>query len=365
MERGLYFRLFDADHVIVLIATIGMSMVLKDGATKVWGSETRVFPVLFAGTWHVGDLVIRTHFVFIIGAAVVLIGIFHVLVGYTRMGLALRAVAENRRVAAMMGVRVVRMLAIAFGISYLLGAAAGALIGPIHYIATTGGTTMMIKGVAAAVLGGFGSLPGALVGGLAIGLLEALAAGFVSSAFKDVIVFARVHRGAVPPAGGTAGGASAGRVGAVTDPGGGAAETGSDPRGVRGRLAARPSIGVCGLAVAGPALIGYEDYLLFNANVAMVYLAPRHRLQHPPRNVRAARHVPRRVLRDRRVRLRPGHPRCGPALPGGPGPGAPPADGLRVGHGARRRAVRRPVPRDDHLRVPLDGPDGVHQLDGA
>ena len=190
VERGLYFRLYDADHVIVLIATIGMSMILKDGATKIWGSETRVFPVLFVGTWHVGDLVIRTHFVFIIGAAVALIAVFHAVIAYTRLGLALRAVAENRRVAAMMGVRVVRMLAIAFGISYLLGAAAGALIGPIHYIATTGGTAMMIKGVAAAVLGGFGSLPGALAGGLVIGLLEALAAGFVSSAFKDVIVFA-------------------------------------------------------------------------------------------------------------------------------------------------------------------------------
>ena len=74
-------------------------MILKDGATKIWGSETRVFPVLFAGTWHVGDLVIRTHFVFIIGAAVLLIGVFHVVIGYTRLGLALRAVAENRRVA--------------------------------------------------------------------------------------------------------------------------------------------------------------------------------------------------------------------------------------------------------------------------
>jgi branched-chain amino acid transport system permease protein len=190
MERGVYFRLFDADHVIVLIATIGMSMVLKDGATKIWGSETMIFPVLFTGTWTVGDIVVRTHFVFIIGSAVVLIAAFHTLIAHTRVGLALRAVAENRRVAAMMGVRVVRMLALAFGISYLLGAAAGALIGPIHYVATTGGTTMMIKGIAAAVLGGFGSLPGALVGGIAIGLVEAMAAGFISSAFKDVIVFA-------------------------------------------------------------------------------------------------------------------------------------------------------------------------------
>lgn len=190
MERGVYFRLFDADHVIVLIATIGMSMILKDGATKIWGSETLVFPVLFQGVWHLGDVVVRTHFLFIAGCALGLILLFHLLVARTRTGLALRALAENRQVAAMMGVNVVRLLALAFGASYLLGAAAGALIGPIHYIATTGGTTMMIKGVAAAVLGGFGSLPGALAGGLALGLVEALAAGFVSSAFKDVIVFA-------------------------------------------------------------------------------------------------------------------------------------------------------------------------------
>jgi branched-chain amino acid transport system permease protein len=189
VERGVYFRLFDADHVIVLIATIGMSMILKDGATKVWGSETMIFPVLFPGTWQLGDVVIRTHFAFIIGSAAGLILVFHTLIARTRVGLALRAVAENRAVAAMMGVKVVRMLALAFAISYLLGAAAGALIGPIHYVASTGGTTMMIKGMAAAVLGGFGSLPGALAGGIAIGLIEALAAGFISSAFKDVIVF--------------------------------------------------------------------------------------------------------------------------------------------------------------------------------
>ena len=189
VERGLYFRLFDADHVIVLIATIGTSMILKDGATKIWGSETRVFPVLFAGTWHVGEIVIRTHFVFIIAAAVLLIGVFHALLAWTRMGLALRAVAENRRVAAMMGVRVVWTLAVAFGISYLLGAAAGALIGPIHYIATTGGTTMMIKGVAAAVLGGFGSLPGAVLGGLLVGVTESLGAGYVSGTYKDIYAF--------------------------------------------------------------------------------------------------------------------------------------------------------------------------------
>jgi branched-chain amino acid transport system permease protein len=189
VERGLYARLYAADHVVVLIATIGVSMIVKDGATKIWGPETLVFPGSFDNVWLVGGLVVRVHFVFIVGAAFFLIAAFHVLLTRTRTGIALRAVAENRSVAAMMGVDVLRMLGIGFGASYLLAAAAGALIGPIHYVATTGGTQMMVKGVTAAVLGGFGSLPGALVGGLTIGLIEALAAGYLSSSFKDVIVF--------------------------------------------------------------------------------------------------------------------------------------------------------------------------------
>jgi branched-chain amino acid transport system permease protein len=189
IERSVYVRLYKADHVIVLIATIGMSMILKDGATKIWGSETMIFPVLFEGVWVLGDVVIRQQFVFIMLAAASIILVFHLLISRTRLGIALRAVAENREAAAMMGVNVVALLGIGFAVSYLMAAAAGALIGPVHYVATTGGTAMMIKGVTAAVLGGFGSLPGALIGGLVIGLVEALAAGYVSSAFKDVIVF--------------------------------------------------------------------------------------------------------------------------------------------------------------------------------
>jgi branched-chain amino acid transport system permease protein len=189
IERGLYFRLYNADHVIVLIATIGMSMILKDGATRIWGSETMVFPATFDEVWRLGDVVIRVHFVFIVVTALLLIGLVHLLISRSRLGIALRAVAENREVAAMMGVNVVGLLGIAFAASYLMAAAAGALIGPIHYVATTGGTAMMIKGVAAAVLGGFGSMPGALVGGLVIGLVEAMAAGYISSAFKDLIIF--------------------------------------------------------------------------------------------------------------------------------------------------------------------------------
>jgi branched-chain amino acid transport system permease protein len=190
IQRCVYMRVADKDHVIVLLATIGMSMILKDGATKIWGSDTHIFPVIFTGTWNVGSVVIRTHFLFIIAATAWMIGLFHFVIHRTKLGMALRAVAENRTVAAVMGVNYLAMLASAFAFSYVMGAMAGALIGPIHFVATTGGTTMMIKGIVAAVLGGFGSMPGALAGGLVIGMIEALSAGFISSAFKDVIVFA-------------------------------------------------------------------------------------------------------------------------------------------------------------------------------
>ncbi len=189
VQRSVYVRLADKDHVIVLLATIGMSMILRDGATKIWGTDTFVFPAPFQGTWVIGEIVVRTHFLFIVSGAATLILVFNPVLKRSRIGLAMRAVAENREVAAMMGVSVLALLAIAFSISYLMGAAAGVLIAPIHYIAATGGTGMMIKGITAAVLGGFGSLSGALVGGLLIGIVEAMTAGFISSAFKDVVVF--------------------------------------------------------------------------------------------------------------------------------------------------------------------------------
>ena len=190
IQRGVYARLSGADHVIVLIATIGMSMILQDGAARLWGTETLTFPPRFDGVFTIGGLIVRSHFALIILAALCLIAALHLLITRSKLGVALRAVAENRRAAAMMGVDVVAMLGLGFGVAYFLAAVAGGLIGPIHYVATSGGTPMMVKGIAAAVLGGFGSLPGALLGGMTIGLVEALSAGYISSAFKDVIVFA-------------------------------------------------------------------------------------------------------------------------------------------------------------------------------
>jgi branched-chain amino acid transport system permease protein len=118
-----------------------------------------------------------------------LIGTVAVLISRTKTGKSIRAVAQNRPAAVLMGVNVNRVSAIVFSVSSALGAAAGALVGALLAIAPGVGEGLAVKGFAVLILGGLGSIPGAIVGGLVLGVSESLAAGFISSAYKDVIAF--------------------------------------------------------------------------------------------------------------------------------------------------------------------------------
>ena len=107
----------------------------------------------------------------------------------TLTGKAILAVSHNRLAARLVGISVRRVLAVSFGLSAALGALAGVLIAPIAFTSWDVGVMLGLKGFAAAILGGMGSSPGAVVGGLALGLIEALGAGYLSSAYKDVFAF--------------------------------------------------------------------------------------------------------------------------------------------------------------------------------
>ena len=115
--------------------------------------------------------------------------VLHVFLKKTRYGLAIRAVAHNKEIAYLMGVNVPLMISMIFGIGCALGAAAGVLIGPINYVQVQMGISVVIKAFAAAVVGGFGSLPGAVLGGLLVGVTESLGAGYVSGTYKDIYAF--------------------------------------------------------------------------------------------------------------------------------------------------------------------------------
>jgi branched-chain amino acid transport system permease protein len=163
-----------------------MSIVLQNIAFLIWGPKPLPFPVPFGRPIEIGNLTLPMSYVWIVVTALTLMLALHLVLRKTMLGLAIRAVAHNKDIAYLSGVNVPRMISMIFGIACALGGAAGVLIAPINYVQVQMGIGILIKAFAAAVVGGFGSLPGALVGGLVIGVVEALSGFYLPEGFKDV-----------------------------------------------------------------------------------------------------------------------------------------------------------------------------------
>ena len=195
IERLFYRRLtrsgggYTVAGMGMIIAGFGMSIVLQNVAYLLWGAKPFPFPVPFGMPLEIGNLALPMSYVWIIAAALVLMFGLNLLLRKTMLGLAMRAVAYNKDIAYLSGVNVPLMISLTFGIGCALGAAAGVLIGPINYVQVQMGIGVLIKAFAAAVVGGFGSLPGAILGGLLVGVVESLGAGFISGTYKDVYAF--------------------------------------------------------------------------------------------------------------------------------------------------------------------------------
>src|SRR5262245_62185897 len=195
IERLFYRRLTGAGGgytvagMGMIIAGFGMSIVLQNVAYLIWGAKPLPFPVPFGRPFELGNLTLPMSYVWIVAAALILMFALNLLLRKTRLGLAMRAVAYNKDIAYLSGVNVPMMISFIFGIGCALGAAAGVLIGPINYVQVLMGIGVLIKAFAAAVVGGFGSLPGAILGGLLVGVVESLGAGFISGTYKDVYAF--------------------------------------------------------------------------------------------------------------------------------------------------------------------------------
>jgi branched-chain amino acid transport system permease protein len=200
MERLAYRRLRGAPRLAPLITAIGLSFLLQTLATIVWGRGNHSFPQLFpsAPLNLVGTVVITPVQIVIIGLSALLMGALMLLVNRSRMGRAMRATAENHKVAALMGVDTNGVIALTFIIGAALAAVAGVMIASNYGIANASmGFMPGLKAFTAAVLGGIGNLPGAVVGGLVLGLIEAIGAGyieevsfgFLNSSYQDIFAF--------------------------------------------------------------------------------------------------------------------------------------------------------------------------------
>ncbi len=181
-------RLEGAPVMTMIIITIGASIFFKGVAMFGWGKDTFALRP-FSGDEPIRVLgaVIIPQTLWVIGitlAVVVCLGAFF---SYTITGKAMRACAINRRAAGLMGIPVRRMVLLSFALSAALGGVGGVIITPISMMDYGRGTLLVVKGFAAAVLGGLGSSIGAVAAGFIIGLLESLGAGLISSGYKDAI----------------------------------------------------------------------------------------------------------------------------------------------------------------------------------
>jgi branched-chain amino acid transport system permease protein len=190
-QRLLFYPLRDRSFLAFIIATIGFSIFARNLALLIWGPFPLKAPSLFAqGTVSIGDVVLAPEHIFIILITAVVLLLQYWLFFHTDLGRRMRATAQNAEVAQLMGVRAGRMIAITFVVSTLLAGVAGVLLAPIFLIDTEMGLNLILKAFIAVIIGGFGSVPGAVVGGIIVGLLEILIAVFISSVYKDAIVFA-------------------------------------------------------------------------------------------------------------------------------------------------------------------------------
>jgi len=178
------------DPLVLIFLTIGLSIILRGIMQKVWGKQSLAVPPLSgeAPLTILGATILpQALWILAVGAAA--IGLLVLFFRGTAAGLAMRAVASNPVAADVVGLRVLRVRTLSFALAGALGGLAGVLITPITTLRYDVGVLLGLKGFAAAILGGFGSFPGAVLGGLVLGLLEALGAAYVSSAWKDTIAF--------------------------------------------------------------------------------------------------------------------------------------------------------------------------------
>jgi branched-chain amino acid transport system permease protein len=177
------------DVTLMLIGTIGFGMVLQALAILIWGATGRAVasPVKSAPLDVLG-LRIRTYDLVVVAIAAIAVVLLVAFLQRTKRGAAMQAVAMDHEAATAVGIHVGRSNAIAFAIGAGLAALAGGLAGPMLYVNPTMGGTLGIKGFAAAMLGGCGNIPGAIIGGLAIGVLDSYAAGHFQG-YSELVVF--------------------------------------------------------------------------------------------------------------------------------------------------------------------------------
>jgi branched-chain amino acid transport system permease protein len=186
IERTL-IQPFRSDEMSGMIATLAISVIIQNGAVLLLGPAPRPMPDIVRGTLAIGPFSFPWSRLLVIAAAALIFVVFWIFMQRTRLGRAMRAVAQDTETALIQGIRVNYIYPLAFGISVALAALAGALMGPLFSVSPFVGLTPMLKAFVVVILGGLGSVPGAVVGGLLLGMIESFTATMFGSLVSDIL----------------------------------------------------------------------------------------------------------------------------------------------------------------------------------
>jgi branched-chain amino acid transport system permease protein len=191
LEEGVFRWLRGRPHLPVILAAFGLSMVLANGTRLIMGGESYAIKSPLRNEMvRLGFYVINAQRLLVVLVAAGLTVCLFLFMNKTRLGMAMRAVAQDRDAADLVGIEANRIFMAAFAVASALAAAAGSLVGPVFLVNPAMGFMPFLKSFVVVLFGGVGSVAGSIIGGLILGVMETLGAAYVSTEYKDAVAFA-------------------------------------------------------------------------------------------------------------------------------------------------------------------------------
>ncbi len=187
---GVYYPLRHRTYLPVIIATIGASILLSNSVLAIYGPQPQVLQGWFDTPGiQLGPVYLDSQYLLIIGVTIFLVLFNFWFFEKTLLGKKLQATSQDKEMASLLGISVSTMIMITFIYSAVLGGLAGILVAPVLFVSIQMGSTIALKAFAATIIGGFGDVAGAIVGGLALGVIETFGAAYISVPYKDGFAF--------------------------------------------------------------------------------------------------------------------------------------------------------------------------------
>ena len=187
---GVYYPLRHRTFLPVIISTIGASILLENGVLATYGPRPQSLPGMFQSQgFSIGPVFFDSQYLTILAVTLVLVVLQYLFFERTIIGKKMQAVSQDKEMASLLGIPVALMIMLTFIYSATLGGIAGILVAPILFVSVNMGASIALKAFAASIIGGFGDVTGAIVGGLALGVIETFGASYISVPYKDAFGF--------------------------------------------------------------------------------------------------------------------------------------------------------------------------------